>query len=421
MGHRLYKRGEIWWAQLAVPKALQRVVGKKNYQKTTGHKDRKLAAIEAQRLSLVWLQELEEAKANPDAVTAKILAYKAAHEEQEALGEYHQFETNPNDPSQRKGWTDAELILDDYLEDLRARLKPSEYRYYERIYAGVEGIPLGAFAENWIAAEYARTKDRTQYEARRCLHRMAAHFPTLQDITIAKRQAWLRTERRNVRTVQKDMCFLSSYYRFLKETYRLPQGANADNPFRDVKLPKSLKPLGETGRRPLELLEIKHLLASCDDPEVKRFIRTAAYTGLRIKEIGALTRKESVVHKDGYQCLRVTDDAKTRASSSRLIPLPFSVDMLELPDEPVYEVPVGKRFGRMKQRLGYGESTVFHSIRKTFATCCEQLGIPEGTAADILGHEKNTLSYGLYSGGTSLAQRFDAMTAIYNLLNQRLS
>jgi integrase len=60
---------------------------------------------------------------------------------------------------------------------------------------------------------------------------------------------------------------------------------------------------------------------------------------------------------------------------------------------------VGKRFGRLKSALGYGRPYVFHSFRKGVATQFEQAGIPENEAARLLGHEFNTMTYGLYSGG----------------------
>jgi integrase len=64
--------------------------------------------------------------------------------------------------------------------------------------------------------------------------------------------------------------------------------------------------------------------------------------------------------------------------------------------------PLGQRFGRLKATMGFGPAYVFHSIRKAVATLLEDAGCPEGVAADILGHEKNTITYGLYSGGASL-------------------
>jgi len=73
---------------------------------------------------------------------------------------------------------------------------------------------------------------------------------------------------------------------------------------------------------------------------------------------------------------------------------------------------LSRRFGRLKSSLGYGPELVFHSLRKTVTTKLEQAGVPEGVAADIVGHEKQTITYGLYSGGTSMAQKMEAITKI---------
>ena len=70
---------------------------------------------------------------------------------------------------------------------------------------------------------------------------------------------------------------------------------------------------------------------------------------------------------------------------------------------------IGKRFGHLKTKLGFGEQHVFHSIRKTVATLLEDAGVSENVAADILGHEKPRITYGLYSGGTSLKTKREAI------------
>ena len=56
--------------------------------------------------------------------------------------------------------------------------------------------------------------------------------------------------------------------------------------------------------------------------------------------------------------------------------------------------------------------TADNSLRKTVTTKLEQAGVSEGIAADILGHEKQTITYGLYSGGTSMAQKMEAISKI---------
>ena len=55
---------------------------------------------------------------------------------------------------------------------------------------------------------------------------------------------------------------------------------------------------------------------------------------------------------------------------------------------------------------------MFHSIRKTFSTLLDQAGVQESIAADIVGHEKETMTYGLYSGGSSMAQMIEAIERV---------
>ena len=52
--------------------------------------------------------------------------------------------------------------------------------------------------------------------------------------------------------------------------------------------------------------------------------------------------------------------------------------------------------------MGFDDRHVFHSIRKTVVTILEDKGVSENVVADIVGHEKNTITFGLYSGGVSL-------------------
>ena len=71
-----------------------------------------------------------------------------------------------------------------------------------------------------------------------------------------------------------------------------------------------------------------------------------------------------------------------------------------------------KRFNRLKVRPGFGSNKVFHSKRKTVITIFENHKTPEGVSADIVGHEKKTMTYGLYSGGSGGKFKFDAIKKI---------
>ena len=172
------------------------------------------------------------------------------------------------------------------------------------------------------------------------------------------------------------------------------------------------------------------------DTVLVQYINIAQWTGMRLAEIAQLSALESIVTVDGIECLKVKENAKTKAGSSRLVPVADSlaarVPLRQLPPPPApkldkktnklvaYEArDVGKRFGRLKTEMGYGKQHVFHSIRKTAATVFEQAGVPEGITADIIGHEKQTMTYGLYSGGTSVRQRHEAMVEFERLMLEK--
>ena len=70
---------------------------------------------------------------------------------------------------------------------------------------------------------------------------------------------------------------------------------------------------------------------------------------------------------------------------------------------------ISKRFGRLNTRLGYRQNQVFHSFRDTAMTMFEQADVPENIAMDIVGHEKPNITFGHYSGGTSMEQKYDAV------------
>lgn len=62
--------------------------------------------------------------------------------------------------------------------------------------------------------------------------------------------------------------------------------------------------------------------------------------------------------------------------------------------------------------MGYGELQVFHSLRGTLETTLEDAGVSENLAADIVGHKKPRITYGLYSGGASLATNAEAIERV---------
>lgn len=92
---------------------------------------------------------------------------------------------------------------------------------------------------------------------------------------------------------------------------------------------------------------------------------------------------------------------------------------------------VSKRFSHLirpyqRPALIPDRDKVFHSFRSNMATRLENLGVPESTAEQIIGHKKQSLTYGLYSHGVALPELIRLVhqvtygEAVENLLGQHI-
>ena len=425
----LVKRKGVYYAEVRVPLDVRNIIGKAVFRRSTGCRDKRNAELEAAPWVSEWWKLIKASRANPEEVLERIAALEALNTQQQEDREYaateYEYDADGQRTGRSAGWTDAELAMEDYLWDLQNKLSPSEYKHYEDIYKGLTGIPVGLFVSAWIKDEHSSNTPRTRQEARTALKTATRYFPTVKDFTVRNRQSWLRAETRAKKTVQKDMVYLRSYFLWLRNNQHI--GQSTRNPFikEDITWPKKLRE--KQSWVPFDVPEVVALRSAAVDKGdlvLARFIDIALYTGMRLSEVAQVSR-DSLEDINGIQCLRVRDDAKTAASSSRLVPLVSTlasrVDFSSIAPADAEEAgqAVGKRFGRLKTSLGHGKLKVFHSIRKTATTIFEQAGVPEGITADIVGHEKATITYGLYSGGTSIEQRKEAMESFEALMLQR--
>jgi integrase len=135
---------------------------------------------------------------------------------------------------------------------------------------------------------------------------------------------------------------------------------------------------------------------SANDPALQSFIKLGAHSGARIEEICSLP-----LAKVANDHLSV-EDAKSEAGW-REIPIHRDIKKLVLAlssqgldgfvlsglSENKYgdrSNARGKRFGRLKAKLGYGRDYVFHSFRKSIARQLEEAGVPENISARLVGH-----------------------------------
>ena len=338
----------IWQVELRIPSDVRVVLGRTRFAKSTGTRDKRQAINKALPILTEWQQLITTARENPELIQPKpnraICLPDAA---QEVMGNWHGL-----------AWLDE--------------LKPSQAKLYDAIEWG-EGVSLPTHMCKFIEAHY--TRHRTQLEARRYILEATLFIHTLEDLNRVNAQRWISTEelkpvneRRAVKTMQKAVGFLSEYFEWLR--YRGFVSQVLQNPFKDLHFSKQLaRPRQYLPLSLDEVLVLRQAAQAADDVLMATYIDIGRFTGMRLSEIGELST-ESIVIEGGVKCFRVRPDAKTEASSNRLIPvapaLASCVD-LETLDLRGTSNAVGKRFGRLKKLVledGSTRQKCFHSIRK---------------------------------------------------------
>ena len=139
----------------------------------------------------------------------------------------------------------------------------------------------------------------------------------------------------------------------------------------------------------------------------------AMYSGMRLDEICNLQNK-NIFDK----CFHV-EEGKTEAAA-RVIPVhPLIEPIIEnLKDSSKDEFLIKginsggydnkrswnfqKKLGRLRKKIGIPIEINFHTLRNTFATRMENLGIPTNHINKLMGHKHNNMSLDVYSAGLAI-------------------
>jgi integrase len=292
----------------------------------------------------------------------------------------------------------------------------AEAERYFRLAVGLQ-IPTTEHMEEWLLTldNEAKTRDMK----RSTLAKFSEAFPYIQDINRKAVQRWFNQrandEGLTTKTLKRVLSELRSYWAYLRSLELVPEEGS---PFDKL----TINGKKSEGRKGFDAAEVVKLLRAAEKKEDKSLvdvITLGMWTGARIESLCKL--KVSDVHTD---FLRIEDDktpagardvpihSKLKSTIKRLVAEStdgFVLSGLSANKYGDRSDAVGKRFGRLKTELGFGEAHVFHSIRKTVTTILENAGVSENVCADIVGHEKPRITYGLYSGGANLATKKKAL------------
>lgn len=422
-------RGHTYYARLTVPKDTQDYFNKTELWKSLKTKNLKEAEYRASRIVAEWKAQIETYRGNVG-IAHRALEWRRTLEEERKKDNLliekfrrehgrnptHAYEIN------ELGLGVHKSVYHDELERIYHEEGPEEMTRFAEI---VEGHQLPTLTHTKEYLDSLSVKPRTVQQREMHLDLLNKRFPSLP-IKRSQVARWvLEMEQQNLAeaTIKARIGTCRGYFEFLQRFDYL----NADdaNPFENHKFTRSKKASKEDIRQAFEAQDIPRLIDAAKnkrqkDPNLVAAIQIAAYTGMRREEIARL-RVIDVKQREGIRYFDIVD-AKTKAG---LREVPLHKELLTLVDSLIdkstdgYLLPneritknnergdaVGKRFKTLRDNLGFDRRYVFHSIRKTVSTLFERAGVNHNEAAEIIGHEKTGMTYGLYSAGMSLNGKF---------------
>jgi len=420
----LQLRWRTWWCHHDVPPSIRHALGRKRFSANLKTHDRATAKVRATLFEARWLAEIERARGAHDSDTEaafwrKALAQPMPEAERRAALQILSYEAElpVTEAALRAGITSA--------DDPRYRDLP-EYVAAQRLVGAATGnlLRLDEHLDAYLATLAGQNEAKSIGMKQATITKACQRFTYVADVTRKAVQEWINgmgaagAAPATIRRVASEM---RGFWRYLTAVEAVADGPS---PFEKLAIPTAGKKAKADERRPFEPADVTRLAAEArkrGDGQLADLIELAAYTGGRLEELAALpVARVNIVAR----YIEIAD-AKTAAGwrqvpiHTRLVPtvtrlVKDSLDgyLLTGLAESRYGDrgdALSKRFGRLKADLGFGPQHVFHSIRKTVATLLEGAGVSENVAADLMGHERPTLTYGLYSGGASLALKAAAI------------
>jgi len=391
----LIQRRRVWFAVMEIPKSLRPKFGKSRFKQTLETESLSVAERRVMPVVAHWKHLIELAKSNRAGLEGELASWRVEIERYK-----------------RQGLTDGEI--DDIALDVAYNLHEDAQRGAE-LYAITKGdwVLLAEHINDFVAS--LDNEPKTIDMKRRDVERLSSKFKYAHDVTNRTVVNWVENELvakdgLSYATCRRIISACRAYWIFLNRI----KGFELSDPFANC-VPKAntksaKRGLSERrkGFQPRDYQKLIKATAGASLP-VSELIQIAAYTGARIEEICSL--KIDKVEADRIHI----EEAKTEAGW-RTIPIhPKITDLVaNLEDNSAdgyllsgltfnkygdRSNAIGKQFGRLKTKAGYGPDYVFHSFRKGVATQLEAASVPENVAARLLGHEFRTMTYGLYSGG----------------------
>lgn len=407
MPRHLEKRYRRWYALLDIPAALQpQFGGKRRFLKSLETTDVAVALRRSVPVLAAWRADFARARGGPEV-------------DDSDTGYFRRLLRAATTPEARAAIMDQIGDAADAVGYLYADAgqPPGAVPEAQEFHGRATGayVSTAEHVEEWLATLHA--KPRTKAQRRTGAKRVAEAFPLLRDINRPAVRKWAAQQALAPNSLGFILGGMSVYWRWLQAAAIVAEG---DNPFADVDIVR--RGIDYAKRKPFTPAEVTRLHTAAVDEQMRDLITLAMWTGARIEELCSLK-----VEHVGAASFRIIS-AKT-AAGVREVPihpnLRQTITRLVSASTDGYLVPhlatgvyggrstsIGKRFSTFKTLMGFGPAHTFHSFRRTVITQLENAGVSENVTADIVGHEKPRITYGLYSGGATLEVKAAALALL---------
>lgn len=426
-------RANLYYAVLDVPVKLRTVIGLKRRVQSLGTSNKRDAEDKARVLVAQWKEEHRRAAGQPGIVAREAVGlFKTVHASdpealtREAISLFSTLQATAPGSHVHEAVEGQIMDRAQALEDAGTEYEEA-YRFAQIALGKITA--LGPLYERWSAdLDGAGLGQKNIDQMRKDVRLMVEHFKTLSAINSKAVKAWLKDQADAGVSTSSRKRILYGCRRFWLMLVHDELVTEDSKPFNVPHASPAISKVAKQRKMVREEFSASDVVAlwqqavAKQDTKLADLIALGAYTGARIEELCSL----QVKHVD-EAAFRI-EDAKTEAGV-REVPIHPAiaglVRRLAASSEDGFLISgltfnkygdrsnaIGKRFGRLKTAAGYGEEKVFHSIRKTVTTLLENAYVLENIAADIVGHEKDTMTYGLYSGGASLTVKAEALAKI---------
>jgi len=427
----LKKRHNVWWLRIRIPANAKDILGKTELWKNLKTSDLAEANRKKHKEIGLMYEEIEQAKRDYEGMADKLSKEVQIFKYAEYLREANITSSDPEkedylgavklellegklDKLYGSKKADAILHSDDPQWEVQEANSLAKKNFIEAHKLTDQSYsPLSLVSKKFLAEESKSLKN-SSYRRKKTHIEHFIKWTSNRDITKINKKivgdyvtSIIQNYNPSSKTIRNIVSNIGSLFRWAEG-----RGYIEYNPFYNPILPKSNKE--SLVRKPWSNENIMTFLKS-EFVGGNEFIATcvALYSGMRLDEICNI--KKTVINNNCFKVL----EGKTKASQ-RIIPIhpvlkPLVKKFLnsKVEDYMIKGIKGGgydnkrswnfqKKLGRLRKKIGIPKGVVFHTLRNTFATHMENLGIPRNHTSQIMGHEDSNMALDIYSAGLAI-------------------